>query len=145
MMRQTGGVAVGEISTRSSPFCFAMARACGGGMMPSCWPVSSITRISRTRMRSFTRTRSSRRGALSKAITASSLDAGVLRRAYILDRPSDDLRVRLLDERGERLRALIPALARAHRHRALGRLAVSDNQHVGDLLQLGLTNLITNL
>ena len=36
MMRQTGGTAVGEISTRSSPFCLAMARACGGGMMPSC-------------------------------------------------------------------------------------------------------------
>src|SRR5436305_1110941 len=33
MMRQTGGLAVGEISTRSSPFCLAIATACGGGMM----------------------------------------------------------------------------------------------------------------
>ena len=36
MIRQTGGTAVGEISTRSSPFCLAIASACGGGMMPSC-------------------------------------------------------------------------------------------------------------
>src|SRR6185295_955768 len=57
-----------EISTRSSPFCLAIASACGGGMMPSCAPVSSITRISRTRMRSLTRVRSSRRGPLVKAI-----------------------------------------------------------------------------
>jgi hypothetical protein len=45
-----------------------MARAWGGGMMPSCAPVSSITRISRTRMRSLTLVRSSRLGLLSKAI-----------------------------------------------------------------------------
>ena len=38
MIRQTGGTAVGEISTRSSPFCLAMASAAGGGMMPSCCP-----------------------------------------------------------------------------------------------------------
>ncbi len=31
MIRQTGGVAWGAISTRSSPFSLAMARACGGG------------------------------------------------------------------------------------------------------------------
>src|SRR5205814_237877 len=69
MIRHTGGTAVGEISTRSSPFCLAMASACGGGMMPSCLPSSSITRISRTLIRSLTRTRSSRRGPdLSKAI-----------------------------------------------------------------------------
>jgi len=37
--------------------------------MPSCCPVSSMTRISRTRMRSLVRTRSSRRGPRSNAIT----------------------------------------------------------------------------
>ena len=48
---------------------FAMlGYAAGGGMIPSCCPVSSITRISRTRMRSLVRTRSSRRGERSKAI-----------------------------------------------------------------------------
>ena len=49
----------------------AMASACGGGMIPSCCPVSSITRISRTRIRSLTRTRSSRRGPLSISDKAS--------------------------------------------------------------------------
>ena len=68
-MRQTGGTAVGEISTRSRPLVRARAKACGGGMMPSCCPVSSMTRISRTRMRSLVRTRSSRRGPRSNAIT----------------------------------------------------------------------------
>src|SRR5712692_2442018 len=135
MMRQTGGTAVGEISTRSSPFCLAIARACGGGMMPSCVPVSSITRISRTRMRSLTRTRSSRRGLLSKAINASL-------RLFSLAR---DLVARRSDEPFDRARALIAALARPHRHRAFGALAVADHQHVGHLLQLGLPDLISDL
>ena len=39
MIRQTGGTAVGEISTRSSAFPRAIASACGGGMMPNCCPV----------------------------------------------------------------------------------------------------------
>jgi hypothetical protein len=62
MIRQTGGLAVGAISTRSSPFCRAMVSACCGGMIPSCWPASSMTRTSRTLIRSLTRMRSSRRG-----------------------------------------------------------------------------------
>ena len=54
-------VAFGEISTRSRPFCRANRSAWGGGMMPNCCPASSITRISRTRIRSLIRRRSSRR------------------------------------------------------------------------------------
>src|SRR5438552_4180244 len=135
MIRQTGGTAVGEISTRSSPFCFAMASACGGGMMPSCSPVSSMTRISRTRIRSLTRVRSSRRGFLSKAITAS----------CYLTCFAGNLTTRPGDERVDGARALIPAGARAYRDRAFGTLAIADDQHVGNLLQLGLTNLISNL
>src|SRR4051812_21734654 len=73
MMRQTGGVAVAAISTRSRPFWRAIASAWGGGMMPSCSPLSSMTRTSRTRMRSLIRVRSSRRGLRSKAITTSSI------------------------------------------------------------------------
>jgi hypothetical protein len=52
----------------------AIASACAGAMMPSCSPVSSMTRISRTRIRSFTRARSSRRmprGPRSKAMATS--------------------------------------------------------------------------
>src|SRR5688572_18591422 len=143
MMRQTGGTAVGEISTRSSPFCLAMASACGGGMMPSCAPVSSITRISRTRMRSLTRTRSSRRGLLSKAIGTSVLsfyfDLFRLHGAF------GNFVLRQRDEIGHRAWALVAAGARSHRHRALGALPVADDQHVRHLLQLSLSNLISDL
>src|ERR1051326_4744812 len=55
MMRQTGGCAVGEISTRSRFFSRAILRASNGGIMPICWPSSPITRISRARIRSLIR------------------------------------------------------------------------------------------
>ena len=55
MMRQTGGCAVGEISTRSRFFSRAILSASNGGMMPICSPSSPITRISRARIRSFVR------------------------------------------------------------------------------------------
>src|ERR1039458_10463171 len=54
-MRQTGGAALGEISTRSSDRSRAILRASKGGMMPSCSPFSSMTRISRARIRSLVR------------------------------------------------------------------------------------------
>src|ERR1039457_1905684 len=54
-MRQTGGTALGEISTRSSERSRAIFSASKGGMMPSCSPFSSITRISRARIRSLVR------------------------------------------------------------------------------------------
>ncbi len=62
-----------ETSTRSSPLERAMRMASCGAMMPSWAPVSSMTRTSRTRIRSLIRTRSSRRGGLplSNAITTS--------------------------------------------------------------------------
>src|SRR5205085_9779878 len=144
MMRQTGGLAVGEISTRSSPFCLAIATACGGGMMPSCWPVSSITRISRTRIRSLTRTRSSRRGLLSKAITTSSL---MTLRDRLIDGRGlrSDLFVRLPQEVGDAIRPEVTARAAPHADRAFGALAIPDDEHVGDFLQLRLSDFISNL
>src|SRR5438093_5397900 len=188
MMRQTGGTAVGEISTRSSPFCFAMTSAWGGGMMPSCWPLSSITRISRTRIRSLTRTRSSRRGLLSKGMIASFNRAGphprarcpravalghnlqwprginVLgiraaadgvargdgrsrksrRRGAFLFAFARNLVARVRDEIADRPRALITAGSRPDRNRSFGRLTIADHQHVRNLLQLGLSNLISD-
>src|SRR5487761_1127790 len=54
-MRQTGGTALGEISTRSRPRSRAILRASKGGRTPSCSPFSSITRISRARIRSLMR------------------------------------------------------------------------------------------
>ena len=41
--------------------------------------------------------------------------------------------------------SLVPARAAPDRHRPLGRLAIPGYQHVGNLLQLGLADLITNL
>ena len=55
MMRQTGGCAVGETSTRSRFFSRAIFSASNGGRIPICWPSSPITRISRARMRSLMR------------------------------------------------------------------------------------------
>src|SRR5664279_664233 len=54
-MRQTGGCAVGETSTRSRVFSLAILSASKGVMMPNWFPSSSITRTSRTRIRSLVR------------------------------------------------------------------------------------------
>src|SRR5687768_13661996 len=133
MMRQTGGVAVAAISTRSSPLPRAMVSACCGGMMPSCCPVSSMTRTSRTLMRSFTRVRSSRRGLRSKAITTSLLPfpAGLEQRRF--------------DEDIERPAALIAFAPAAHGDSAFGGFPIPGYQHIGDLLELRLADLISNL
>src|SRR5262249_54361419 len=143
MMRQTGGTAVGEISTRSSPFCFAIASACGGGMMPSCWPVSSMTRISRTRMRSLTRTRSSRRGPAVKAINppTKKLRCGLVGLATL----RRDLFVRHPDEGVDGACALVSARAPPPRSCRSGRFALPYHEHVGVLLQLSFSNLIPDL
>src|SRR5688500_16205820 len=152
MIRQTGGTAVGEISTRSNPFAFAMIRACGGGMMPSCFPSSSMTRISLTRMRSLTRTRSSRRGPdRSKAIKTPASATKVAPYRYF---PLLTFHFLLLtfhvpplccDKRVDRLRSQIAAGAAPHRYCTVGRLAIAYHQHVGNLLKLRLTDLISNL
>src|SRR5579872_922736 len=167
MMRHTGGVAVAAISTRSSPFCRAMASACGGGMMPSCVPSSSITRTSRTRMRSLTRVRSSRRGPRSKAIeppracrTTLTGDQEPGREqislVFLVSRHprgpphaflrcgalAPHFRVRVADELVDTARAEIPARPASDRDRAVRRFAVPDDQHVGDLLELRFANFI---
>src|SRR6266850_2938113 len=74
MMRQTGGLAVGDISTRSRPFSRAFLSASNGGRTPTCLPSSSMTRTSLARMRSFMRIkrlsmRSSRKERSAKIIT----------------------------------------------------------------------------
>src|SRR5262249_5994399 len=55
MMRHTGGTALGETSTRSSPESSAERRASTVGMTPSCVPSAPMTRTSGTRMRRLTR------------------------------------------------------------------------------------------
>src|SRR3954470_6064143 len=143
MMRQTGGTAVAAISTRASPFCRAMAIACGGGMIPSCVPSSSMTRTSRTLMRSLTRVRSSRRGLRSKAITTSYLTCGG--QACFGFTLGGDFGQRLADEFLHAARAEIAAGAAPHRHGPFGGFAIPGHQHVGNLLELRLADLISNL
>src|SRR5262245_26973057 len=54
-MRHTGGTALGEISTRSSPASRAILIASYVGRTPTCEPSAPITRTSRARIRSFMR------------------------------------------------------------------------------------------
>src|SRR5215510_11392994 len=49
-MRQTGGVAVGAISTRSTPLARAMFKASPSDRIPACLPSTPITRTSRARI-----------------------------------------------------------------------------------------------
>src|SRR5258706_4950155 len=170
MIRQSGGTAVGEISTRSSPFVLAIASACGGAMIPSCFPSSSMTRISRTRMRSLTRVRSSRRGPdLSKAIKP---PVTRRHRSCALRTCEAQLKLRPTQLRSatkvapyfscalffllhffycrrqkcvERLRPQVAGGAASHRHVAAGRFPVAHHQPVRHLLNLGLTDRISNL
>src|SRR5438270_6065601 len=55
MSLQTGGLALGAISTRSRFLSRAISSARIGGITPTISPFSSIKRTSRARMRSFTR------------------------------------------------------------------------------------------
>src|SRR5260221_819099 len=175
MMRQTGGTAVAAISTRSRPFVRAMASACGGGMMPSCEPSSSMTRTSRTLMRSLTRVRSSRRGLRSNAINPPLyvFQRGLRPTPRLVasgdpcaPRRSSRARVaRLAGSRqalccrslrlhfAERLRGAVvpapppetPAAPAPHRHGALRGLPIARDEHVGNLLDLSLADLISDL
>src|SRR5258705_4334277 len=56
-----------------------------------------------------------------------------------------DLVARRRDKRVYRSRAEVARRPAAHRYRALRRFAVPGDEHVGDLLQLSLTDLIANL
>src|SRR6188472_752531 len=144
MMRHTGGTAVAAISTRSRPFVRAIAMACGGGMIPSCVPSSSMTRTSRTLMRSLTRVRSSRRGLRSNAIKPPTCLArrGEARLGLALRRHFGQ---RLPQELVDCARAEIPAAPAPDRHCTLRDFPIAGYQHVGNLLELSFADLILNL
>src|SRR3954467_1792855 len=143
MMRQKGGTAVAAISTRSSPFPRAMAIACGGGMIPSCGPSSSMTRTPRTLMRSLPRVRSWRRGLRSKAITTSYLTCGG-QSCYGFTL-GGDFGQRLADAFLHAARAEVTAGAAPQGQGPPGGFASPRHQHVGNLLELRLADLISNL
>src|SRR4030095_6291120 len=131
-----------------------MTSACGGGMIPSCCPVSSITRTSRTRMRSLVRTRSSRLGERSNAITSSSgydlPDTGFrlqATRRFPLFAPAlaSNFFQRVGNERVHRPWAQITTGPAAHGNRPVSSFPVARYEHVRNLLQLGLSDFIINL
>src|SRR5687767_3502400 len=134
-----------------------MATACGGGMIPSCCPVSSITRTSRTRIRSLVRMRSSRRGERSNAIMSSSAKAQGLRPGACSSRlllghrrRADEILAPdfvdcVVHERADGSSAEHTRRPAPYRDSPLRHFAIPDDKHVGDLLQLGLSDLIANL
>src|SRR5215470_10944587 len=122
MILHTGGVPLGEISTRSSPMRAAMSRAASVGMTPSCWPSSFTTRTSGTRIARFTRTLSF---------------SGAMSRQRRLRNPTrSDLLLDVLLELLERHHFLRRALASAHADAARGLFALAHDERVRDLLGL---------
>ena len=111
--------------------------------MPSCAPVSSMTRTSRTLIRSLTRVRSSRRGPLSKAI--SYLRSSSAQPSLLPACTSAELAVRRRTSSSGSARPDRPPPGFGRRPCRLCRLAVANHQHVWDLLQLGFANLISDL
>src|SRR5207237_6750387 len=133
MIRQTGGVAVAAISTRSRPFSSAIIRACAGGMMPSWAPSSSMTRTSLARMRSLILTvlwsmRHLLRGRPS---------SGLLARRPLRARARHLLRQGLHRHGPE-----VSGLAVPHGDATGLHLLVPHHEHVGDLLDLALAYLV---
>ena len=135
MIRQTGGVAVAAISTRSSPFSSAIIRAWEGGMMPSWEPSSSMTRTSFARMRSLMRTVRWSIGHLHRR------PGTIFLVVHAIRRQPRDLRPEVPDGHG----AEVTGVAVAHGDRARLHFLVPHHEHVGDLLDLGLADLVAQL
>src|SRR6185295_14066667 len=124
-MRHTGGLASGETSTRSSPASIAMRSACSGVMIPSCSPLSAMTRTSRVRIFSL---------ILSFFSMAPPWTLGPENPLGL--HPCQEI-AHLVDGLG----ADFPLFATSHRHGPGLDLAIPGHQHVGDLAQLRVADL----
>src|SRR3712207_1702365 len=104
-------------------------------MTPCCWPFSSMSRTSGTRMRSLIRvvSRSGGRRSNLRGTGTSCIDAPSSGHEYS--------RAHLLGELVDRDRAGVAPAVLAHGDGALLGLAVADDEHVRDLLQLGIADL----
>src|ERR1700694_1459319 len=138
MMRQTGGLAVGATSTRSSNCSWARRNASSTGTMPACEPSASTSRTSRTLILSLIRVVLSIFSSPPRERRAQGLGGcqSKLQTAPVheIANPRRELR--------RRHRAEVLAGAPAHRHRAGLLLARADHQHVGDLLHLRFADLV---
>src|SRR5574337_814350 len=133
MIRQTGGLASGATSTRSSASFWAVSRASWIGRIPSWAPSGLITLTSLIRIRSFTR-------------TLLLMDAP----SFMLSRPiSLHGRLEFLFDCGDesigRHDSQITPAALSHRDGARCHLFLSYYQGVGDLLHLSIPNLMADL
>src|SRR5215813_13091290 len=120
MIRQTGGLAVGAISTKSRLASLAFWRASAIGTIPSASPASPIRRTSFQRICSLTRM----------------LFLSILHLHRQLLSPFRDRRLGERDELLGRHRPGVAAVAEAHRNRAGRRFFLTDDQHGRRLLKL---------
>src|SRR6266851_5126471 len=124
MIRQTGGWAVGAISTRSRLASFAFWRASAMATIPSASPESPIRRTSFHRICSLTRILFLSIFHLRGKLRLPCLDCAARGREKILDHH----------------RAGVPAVPDAHGDGAGLRLLLPDHEHTGDLVHLRLAD-----
>src|SRR6185503_5116114 len=121
MIRQTGGCAVGAISTRSSPASRAFWRASDMTTTPSASPSAPISRTSFQRICSLTRMLFLSIFHLRKKLRLPRRDRGLRGRNEILD--------------GHRTG--VASMANADGDGPAGRLLLAHDEHARDLHQLG--------
>src|SRR6516162_9667982 len=124
MIRQTGGLAVGAISTRSRAASRAFCRASAMGTTPIASPSAPMRRTSFQRICSLTRM----------------LFLSIFHLREIGDQFLPLVGDRLAggaDELDQAHRPGVSAVAQAYRHRVGGRLLLADDQHARRLLKLG--------
>src|SRR6185295_16711275 len=139
MMRQTGGLAVGAISTRSSSAASALATASASVTMPSCSPSSPTSRISAALISPLIRC------ALSWAIAYSPSEKKRDRAPHAATLVTRrDLLAKAREQGVHGHRPQILAAAGTHGHLQSLHLLVADDQLVRQLLQAMFSNLIGN-
>src|ERR1051325_3538043 len=156
MILHTGGLADGEISTRSRSFSRAMSCACCGGTMPTCFPSESIKRTSgMPRIMSLILDsgsagfRSNLENRLGGQIRTSSwlFLEGAPSTAPRLQsqRARGDQSVRTGDEFLDGLDRLVASAALPHGHGPIRRFLFADHEHERDFHQLRVADLRAEL
>src|SRR5215472_14343251 len=124
MIRQTGGLAVGAISTRSRLACFAFSSASAIATIPSASPDSPMSRTSFHRICSLTRI---------LFLSILHLRDDLLR--FLLDRFT-----RSSQKFTDGHRARVAAVPQPCGDRASGHFFLSHDEHRGNFFELGLPN-----
>src|SRR5438445_10897182 len=126
MMRQTGGSAVGWISTRSSPKSPAIVSASSRDRIPTCSASAPMTRTRGTRISMFLRLAFSVAIGNSPVIYSSKFKTLL----YILEFISQ-----LVGELGDLHRPQVLARSCTHGDKAVFLLAITDHEKIRNLLQ----------